>query len=121
MKTFTLDGPHPLTEQAISELVPSDVVGAYVLGQVRSNQVFLTRRVGRAHQNLRANLVNYIGAYESFQFTVCETPAVAFMAECAFYHRFHPTDNPSHPERPENLNIVCPFCGFGAANPDLIP
>src|SRR2546427_7404733 len=70
-------------------------------------------RVGRADHNLADNLHREAagGKYRYFWFEYTPSAAEGFGLECTWYHRYHPTDNPEHPNAPLGAEGACPVKG----------
>src|SRR3989475_5521716 len=88
-----MSGPYNL--KYIHLFVTESSPGAYIL----SRNGRMADRVGRADHNLADNLHREAaeGKYRYFWFEYTPSAAEAHGLECTWYHRYHPTDNPEHP------------------------
>jgi hypothetical protein len=70
-------------------------------------------RVGRADENLAQDLRRAASEakYRYFWFEYTGRATGAHEHECAWYHRYHPTDNVEHPTAPLNGRIRCSVKG----------
>ena len=110
MASTNLPGPFALTDAQINSTVTKVSPGAYALGRVDENGVFLVERVGRSDYDLNNRLHDYVGKYPSFKADYFPSAAAAFHKECQLFHDFRPTDNDLHPDRPNGLNLRCLHC-----------
>lgn len=93
----------------IRALIPSHVVGTYVLYTATG----VPRYVGRSDTDIRRRLLRHCtdrtGAY--FTYDVHYNPANAFEMECALFHALSPElANRIHPDRPNFHETACLFC-----------
>lgn len=102
-----MSGPYNL--KYIHLFVTEVSSGAYIL----SRNGRIADRVGRADGNLAEELQLAAGGgkYRYFWFEYTSKPSVAFDLECAWYHRYHPTDNPDHPSGPLGGEASCSVKG----------
>lgn len=105
------DGPpYPLKENVISTLTPERAGGIFVLSYDRTQDAF----IGRADDDLRRALTEYVGEYAFFYFEVIERVDERFYRECELFHRFGgdhgQLDNTRHPSAPEGSGLSCPVC-----------
>jgi hypothetical protein len=110
MASTGLRGPHALNEANIDAKVDTSI-GAYALGYVNSEEVFVVKYVGRSDSDLNKRLKDWVGSYKSFKYGHFETKKAAFERECRMFHDFGGTgslDNDIHPARPKGTNHDCP-------------
>ncbi|HEY3196876.1 MAG TPA: hypothetical protein VGJ57_02590 [Nitrospirales bacterium] len=102
-----MSGPYNLKyiHLFVTEVSP----GAFIL----SRNGRMADRVGRADENLAQDLHRAAGEgkYRYFWFEYTGRAAGAHELECAWYHRYHPTDNVDHPTAPLNGAIRCSIKG----------
>ena len=106
-----LQGPYPLTEKTILDLVVNALdwssAAVFALGDVKE-KLFLIRRVGHADGDLANELKQYLGQYGAFRFSFYRSTRTAYNKECSLYHQFDPKDNAKHPTKPKNTKFTCP-------------
>ena len=91
-------------------------IGIYWLLQRDRDGVFRVRYVGRSLTCLKRRLLHHAsnGYYEAFVFRLLEEVEEVWRAECREYHLFMPgLDNETHPNSPNHVHFVCPYCKFG--------
>ena len=107
-----MSGPYNLKyiHLFVTEVSP----GAFILS--RSGR--MSDRVGRADHNLLDDLqgVAREGKYRYFWFEYTPKPMAAYALECAWFHRYHPTDNAEHPMAPMGGDIPCQVKGCSVAS-----
>jgi len=107
-----MSGPYNL--KYIHLFVTEASPGAYIL----SRNGRMADRVNRAEHNLGEDLNREAaeGKYRYFWFEYTPTAAAAHHLECTWYHRYHPTDNPEHPNGLLSGEGACPVkgCQVGA-------
>jgi len=88
-----MSGPYNL--KYIHLFVTEVSSGAYIL----SRNGRMADRVGHADENLAQALHREAleAKYRYFWFEYARKAAAAHDLECAWYHRYHPTDNAEHP------------------------
>jgi uncharacterized protein YodC (DUF2158 family) len=88
-----MSGPYNL--KYIHLFVTEASPGAFIL----SRNGRMADRVGRADGSLAEELQRAAneGKYRYFWFEYTGNASEAFGLECAWYHRYHPTDNAEHP------------------------
>jgi hypothetical protein len=98
-----MSGPYNLKyiHLFVTEVSP----GAYIL----SRNGRMADRVGRADEDLAQDLQRLAieAKYRYFWFEYTARAAAAHELECAWYHRYHPTDNPHHPTASSSGEIHC--------------
>ena len=98
-----MSGPYNLKyiHLFVTEVSP----GAYIL----SRNGRMADRVGRADEDLAQALQQLAieAKYRYFWFEYTGRAAAAHELECAWYHRYHPTDNPHHPTASSSGEIHC--------------
>ena len=106
-----LQGPYPLTETTILNLIVNaedwSSAAVFALGEVK-NKKFLIRRVGHSDGDLANDLRHYLSTYGAFRFRFCGSTRKAYDKECQLYHQFKPKDNHKHPTKPKNTKFTCP-------------
>ncbi len=102
-----MSGPYNL--KYIHLFVTESSPGAYIL----SRNGRMADRVGRADRNLADDLHREAaeGKYRYFWFEYTPSAAEGHGLECTWYHRYHPTDNPEHPNAPMGAEGACPVKG----------
>ena len=107
-----MSGPYNLKyiHLFVTEVSP----GAFIL----SRNGRMADRVGRAERNLVEELQRVAdeGRYRYFWFEYRTKAASGFALECAWYHRYHPTDNQEHPTGPLGSEAPCPVKGCPQAS-----
>jgi hypothetical protein len=102
--------PFPLRKEIIRARVPPKAAGILVLSYDRAQDAF----IGRADDDLRSSLEEYIGEYAFFYFEIIDRVDERFYRECEFFHRFGgdhgQLDNTMHPRVPEGSGLSCPMC-----------
>ena len=102
--------PYPLKEHVVGALAPEKAGGIFVLSYDRKQDTF----IGRADDDLRGALTNYVGEYAFFYFEVIERMDERFYRECELFHRFGgdhgQLDNTQHPSAPEGSGLSCLVC-----------
>lgn len=101
---------YSLTATNIDAAVQRKSPGAYALGTLRSDGVFVVGKVGRSDTDVGHRLLSQVGDYTHFKFGYCSSPKAAFLKECDLYHDFAPPGNKIHPDRPNNSGWKCPGC-----------
>lgn len=112
MATLGMNGPYPLTDKKIDEVVTKTSAGNYALGYTKES-VFYVKYIGRSDNDLNMRLKNWVGKYTEFKFSYATSPKAAFDKECNNFHDFGETDkldNTIHPDRPNNSGWKCPQC-----------
>lgn len=102
-----MSGPYNL--KYIHLFVTESSPGAYIL----SRNGRMADRVGRADGNLSEDLQRVAGEgkYRYFWFEYTPKVGDGYELECAWYHRYHPTDNPDHPVSPIGGEAQCTVKG----------
>ena len=107
-----MSGPYNL--KYIHLFVTEASPGVFIL----SRNGRMADRVGRADGNLADELQRAAseGKYRYFWFEYTPRAAAGYDLECAWYHRYHPTDNPEHPIAPLGGEGACQVkgCQVGA-------
>ena len=105
-----MEGPFKLTKEQLALEVTKTSPGTFILADEPGKVEY----VGRADEDLRIDLLNWIGEYDHFQFEYAKTALEAFEKECVLWHRHggplgkvEPTD---HPDRPDGSGWQCPSC-----------
>lgn len=106
-----MSGPYNLKyiHLFVTEVSP----GAYIL----SRNGRIADRVGRADEDLAQDLQRSAieARYRYFWFEYTTRPTEAHELECAWYHRYHPSDSPLHPTAPLSGQIHCSVKGCSEA------
>ena len=110
MASNKLDGPYRLMLDDIWRAANRGRCGVYALGSLRSDGLFAVSFVGASYNGLYDDLRNRIGTAPYFKFRQTSDPDAAFLHLCELFHRFHPSGNFFHPERPKGSRLRCPFC-----------
>ena len=90
--------------------------GGYILVNTSNNAIY----VGRSDSDLRNRLSNHLPENETnacinrsgasaFYVENTQTSREAYLIECSWYHRYRPTCNIAHPDKP-STNWYCPIC-----------
>jgi len=110
MPSTGLGNAYRLTDANVDATVNRKSPGAYALGTVRSDGVFIVGKVGRSDSDVATRIRSQIGEYTHFKFGYCSSAKAAFLKECEMYHDFTPPGNKIHPDRPHNSTWSCPRC-----------
>ena len=110
MTSAKLDGPFRLMVDEIGRAASNGQCGVYALGSIRSDGLFAISFVGASYDGLYDELRNRIGTAPYFKIRQMPDPEKAFLQLCEMFHRFHPSGNFFHPERPKNSRLRCPLC-----------
>lgn len=115
MANTGLKGPFSLTEIGIDGEVAKTSAGAYVLGYLNGDNIFIVLYVGRSDDDINWRLKQWVGEknYKQFKYDYFLSPKSAFEKECRLYHDFggkNKLDNNIHPDRPKNTDWECPVC-----------
>jgi hypothetical protein len=111
-----LRGPFTLNNETIDGQVTATSAGAYALGYLNNQKLFVPKYVGRSDDNINKRLKNWVGSkYSYFKFEYYSSAKAAFEKECNLYHDWeNQIDNKQHPDRPDETNWKCPRCNvFG--------
>lgn len=112
MASTGLKGPYRLTSKKIDEVVTQTSPGVYALGRYDSdNDTFYVKYVGRSDDDVNDRLHDWVGEYSYFKFDYFPSAKAAYEKECRLWHDFNPTDNESHPDKPDGSGWECPVCG----------
>lgn len=112
--TTGLLGPFRLTFDGISQAVTRKSSGTFVLGHTDAAGRFCINHVGRADNDLKSGLLDYIGSASMFKYGYFPLRS-AFEKECELFHNFAPPGTRVHPGRPKGTNWVCPYCRIFAS------
>lgn len=110
MVSAKLDGPFRLMIDEIGRTASKGRCGVYALGSVRYDGLFAISFVGASYDGLYEDLRNRIGTAPYFKIRQISDPDAAFLQVCEMFHRFHPSGNFFHPERPKDSRLRCPLC-----------
>jgi|GraSoiStandDraft_41_1057321.scaffolds.fasta_scaffold844207_2 hypothetical protein len=105
-----LQGPYPLSFDAIDAVVTRTSAGVYALGHSDAQGRFCINHVGRSDSDLRSRLLDYIGSDRLFKYGYSASSQTAFEKECQLFHDFSPPGNRLHPDRPKGTTWSCPRC-----------
>ena len=102
---------YKLTKSVISSLFEKSKIGIYVLGNY-TNDYFKVGYVGRSDTDLRYRLLQHSknNQYSYFYYIATNTIFEAFKLECREWHRFFNIKNSIHPDAPNNIPYICPYC-----------
>jgi hypothetical protein len=103
MSKTGLQGPYPLSFDAIDSVVRATSAGVYALGHTDAQGRFAINHVGRSDSDLRARLLDCIGSEKLFKYGYSASAQTAFEKECQLFHDFSPPGNRLHPSRPTAL------------------
>ncbi len=116
MVALNMNGPYPLTANAIDPDVTRMSPGNYALGYLRDD-TFIVCYVGRSDSDVNDRLHDWVGFsknYSQFKFSYASSVKEAFEEECRNYHGFGESeklDNDRHPAAPDGTSWSCPVCG----------
>jgi len=112
MPTTGLRGPYSLDNETIDRVVNQTSAGAYALGYINEEGLFVPTYVGRSDNDINKRLKDWVGSkYSHFKFEYYNSPKAAFLKECNLYHDWiQQLDNKQHPERPDGTDWKCPQC-----------
>ena len=112
MPTTGLKGPYSLDTKTIDKVVTKKSAGAYALGYLNKEGLFVPKYVGRSDTDINKRLKDWVGSkYSKFKFDYYGSPKAAFTKECNLYHDWkNQLDNKEHPDRPDDANWKCPRC-----------
>ena len=105
-----LQGPYPLSIDAINDEIVEGRPGAFALGYIDNLGRFCVTYVGSSQGDLKSKLKERIGTAQFFKFRHIATDRGAFEKECELFHDFRPAGNFMHPSRPKDSNWTCPRC-----------
>jgi len=105
-----LQGPYPLSFDAIDAAVRSKSAGVYALGHADAQGRFCINHVGRSDSDPRSRLLDCIGSERLFKYGYSASAQTAFEKECQLFHDFSPPGNRLHPDRPKGTRWSCPRC-----------
>ncbi|MEM7775367.1 MAG: hypothetical protein AAF732_07130 [Pseudomonadota bacterium] len=108
--TTQLKGPYSLQVDTIRQAVSPRRLGVFALGHIDHANTFRIERVGRSDEELREELMKFVGSSSHFKFKLTMTAMQTFRLECELFHRFRPQGNFIHPTRPPNTTWACPVC-----------
>lgn len=114
MPSAGLRGPFRLSSNSISNTVTRKSPGAFILGSVESDGMFVVNYVGNSHFDVGARLGQHIGRYTDFKYEYYPSAKAAFEKVCRVFHDFGAKDlNDSiHPARTKNSKWRCPVCNI---------
>ena len=102
--------PYPLKEDIIRAVTPESAKGIFVLSYDGTQDTW----VGRADENLRGALMDFVGAYAYFYHECIDPVDQRFHRECELFHSFGgdrgQLDNVAHPRPPTESDLTCPIC-----------
>jgi len=117
MPKLDMDGPFPLTNDEINDVVFRSSAGNYALGHTITEdgeRSFIVEYVGRSDTDVAKRLKQHVGEnYKQFKYSHAASPKQAFEKECKNYHDFggiDGLDNEVHPRRPDGSKWKCPCC-----------
>ena len=105
-----LQGPYPLSFDAIDAAVRSKSAGVYALGHADAQGRFCINHVGRSDSDLRSRLLDCIGSERLFKYGYLPSSQAAFRKECELFHDVQPPRLLVHPGRPKGTTWECPRC-----------
>ena len=106
-----LSQPVPLSDQAITGVIPDGAIGVYVLGFF-SGGSFQAKHIGRSDASLRKELLKRVEGRSDvgFEYLLCDSPLKCFEEHCRLWH-FYELSNLPHPTPPCESSMVCPCEG----------
>ena len=105
-----LSGPYRLSFDEVDGIVTRKSAGVYALGHTDAQGRFCINAVARSDSDIRAQLLDHIGAEMQFKFGYSRSSQIAFERECALFHDISPPGNRLHPGRPKGTKWTCPRC-----------
>jgi hypothetical protein len=114
MAWLDMQGPYPLVQKAIDEIVSRTSPGNYALGKTNTEGKFVPNYVGRSDDDVNGRLKQWVGVspYPLFKYSYATSAKAAFEKECKNYHDFKPSENKFHPARPKDSSWDCPVCAI---------
>ncbi len=111
-KSIGMKSSYVLTAKSVDYEITKISAGNFALGFETESGLFVVQYYGRSDTDLNSEIKNWIGKYKRFKFFYASSPKSAFVKECKNYHAFDKKkiDNKIHPEKPENTDLVCPYC-----------
>lgn len=111
----SLIGPLRFNTEAVDFVVKGALPGVFALGALRWGGKFEPAFVGRADDDLRAELLTHAaeGRYQAFAFHYDAFAQRAFEHQCQAYHKFRAArrlDNKGHPEPAPGETWICAIC-----------
>ena len=110
MPVLGMNGPLTLTANMLNAKVTQRSPGNYALGNITADGRFMVSYVGRSDDDLNSQLHHHVGNHPMFKFSYASSAKAAFLKECENYHDFAPSDNKTHPAKPDDTNWRCPYC-----------
>ena len=92
-----LQGPYPLSFDAIDAAVRSKSAGVYALGHADAQGRFCHQSRRPIGQRPARRLLDYIGSERLFKYGYSASSQTAFEKECQLFHDFSPPGNRLHP------------------------
>ena len=119
MPTTNMNGPFPLTERFIDQLINMLDIGNYALGIGEQPQGLTVQYIGRSDTGLNKRIKEHIGeSYTHFMFSIASDAILAYQKECINYHDYTDTGyrlkNLIHPAKPKGHPdwLKCPRCSI---------
>jgi len=113
MASLDMKGPYDFDEDMIKKVTPK--IGNYALGHITEEDKFRPEYIGRSDSDLQAELVQRLKTHEhhkKFKLSYADSKKDAFNKECKNYHEFKPSENKTHPDSPDGMNLDCPFTQY---------
>jgi hypothetical protein len=113
MPSAGLRGPFRLSSNSISNIVTKRSPGAYILGSVEYDGMFVVSYVGGSDCDVGAGLGQHIGRYTDFKYEYYPSARAAFEKVCRVFHDFggvRDLNDSIHPARPGSGKWRCPVC-----------
>lgn len=119
MPSLDMVGPFEFKPEVIRTFVTSDNPGNYALGYLNDKNMFIVKYVGRSDDEpVRERILQHLmdknaSEYSHFKFSYETNTTKRFIKECKNYHDFGENEklnNDIHPDSPNGLNLVCPYC-----------
>ena len=108
-----MNGPVPLSNDRIEELIVARSPGNYALGDIEGH-AFIVKYVGRSDYDLGSRLADWVGNYTHFKWSYALSEKEAYYKECKNYHDFGGNrllDNSIHPAKLDGKDWKCKVCG----------
>ncbi len=110
-----LYGPYRYEKDVISAVIPENVKGNYILGDLNEDGDFIVKYVGRSDSNLKTRIGHDIGKYKHFYYSIADTAREAYDQECLMWHLYGGEegnlDNSIHPDKPtDDHSAECFLC-----------
>ena len=112
MASTGLHGIHELSDKGINSNVDTTGIGCYALGTANNQGGLNVLRIGRSDIDLNKRLHQYVkfsNKYPYFKYGFLNSVKDCYEYECKLWHKFTPSNNPNHPDKPNGTNYRCPI------------